>query len=136
MRISELAKQSGFSIDTIRFYEKQGLLDDTHFERLPNNYRRYNDAALDRLTLIRWAKLLGFTLSEIRTTIGDWEVETLTLAQKEAIFCQKLAEIDAHIARLGLMKAYLFEKLTWLREGRLPAKGRVGAGIAAQLTGG
>lgn len=122
MRISELAKAAGLSIDTIRFYEKEGLLDEQHFERLPNNYRCFNAAALARLTMIKWGKLLGFTLQEIKVTLGHWEAAALTAEQKEAIFCQKLQEIEQVIDEMTRMQAYVQKKLHMLRSGMLPDK--------------
>ncbi|MEO0376447.1 MAG: MerR family transcriptional regulator, partial [Cyanobacteria bacterium P01_A01_bin.17] len=64
MKIGELAKRTDLSIDTIRFYEKKGLLDPKHVQRRANNYRNYTEEAVGRLKLVREAKRLGFSLSE------------------------------------------------------------------------
>jgi len=63
MRISELAARTGLSIDTIRFYEKMGLLDNAHGTRQPNGYRDYFETAVERLELIKNGRMAGFTLS-------------------------------------------------------------------------
>lgn len=63
MRIGELARTAGVGIDTVRFYEKAGLLPAA--QRNPSGYRRYDDTSVARLRFIRNAKELGFTLSEI-----------------------------------------------------------------------
>lgn len=65
--IGQLAKQSGVPIDTLRHYEKIGLLKPA--ARLTSGYRRYGETEQTRLRFIRRAKSLGFTLDEIRTLL-------------------------------------------------------------------
>jgi len=69
--IGQLAKQAGVAIDTVRYYERSGLL--APAARLASGYRRYGSAELKRLRFIRRAKTLGFTLEEIREllTLGE-----------------------------------------------------------------
>jgi len=62
MLIGELATTSGLSRETLRFYEKLGLI---HSRRLPNGYRRYSPETLTLVMYIRTAQQLGFSLSEI-----------------------------------------------------------------------
>ena len=64
MQIGEVAKRSGVGIETIRYYEREGLLHEP--QRRPSGYRLYDAATLKRLEYICRAKELGFTLSEIR----------------------------------------------------------------------
>lgn len=64
MRIGEIAKRSGIGIETIRYYEREELLEEP--QRRPSGYRQYDESTLTRLEYIRRAKELGFTLSEIR----------------------------------------------------------------------
>ncbi len=66
--IGQLAKQSGVPIDTIRHYERIGLLKPA--TRLASGYRRYGDTEARRLRFIRRAKDLGFTLVEIRELLA------------------------------------------------------------------
>jgi MerR family transcriptional regulator, copper efflux regulator len=114
MQISELAKKSGLPIDTIRFYEKKGLLDSELIERKSNNYRDYSQVSLERLILIKQAKRLGFTLREIQEWIQDFESDCLTTDQKRTILNQKLKEIDKRIEELKMMKVYLSAKIEHL----------------------
>lgn len=121
MRISTLAKLSGLSIDTVRFYEKQGLLNERHYKRLPNNYRSYNEAALRRLKLIKSAKQFGFTLSEFKENLGDAD-ETDKCDnhdQHEEMLRQKLAEVNIQIQEMEVMKNTIQEQLTALREAKV-----------------
>ena len=103
MRIGELAKKSGLSIDTIRFYEKKGLIDVELFSRKSNNYRDYSEDSLERLMLIQQAKRLGFTLAEIQQWIRDFESDQLTADEKQSILGQKLAQIDNQIEELQIV---------------------------------
>ena len=72
MLIGELAQQAGLTPDTIRFYEKKGLLDTRHMVRKDNNYKDYGLAALERLHLICRVKSAGFTLSETEQWLREW----------------------------------------------------------------
>lgn len=67
MQIKTLETQSGLSRDTLRFYERSGLI--TSPRRLPNGYRDYNDHTLTELKFIAAAREVGFTLAEIKTAI-------------------------------------------------------------------
>lgn len=53
MRIQELAEKAGLTAYTIRFYEKEGLLDSRHVNREDNNDRIYSEGAIDRLNLVK-----------------------------------------------------------------------------------
>lgn len=116
MLIGELAQKIGLSADTIRFYEKKGLIDATHIKRRDNNYKEYSELVIDRLILIKQAKRLGFTLAEIHQLIGDWETNQLTIEEKENIFRQKIELIDERISELQLVKTYLLEKIGFLQK--------------------
>ncbi|WP_199336807.1 MerR family transcriptional regulator [Oscillatoria sp. FACHB-1407] len=116
MLISELAKRSGLPIDTIRFYEKKGLIDSELINRKSNNYRDYSEASLERLVLIQRAKRLGFTLTEIQDWIKDFENDQLTVDQKRDILSRKLGQIDERIEEMKQMRQYLLTKIEHLGE--------------------
>jgi len=118
MLIHELAQTTGLSIDTIRFYEKQGLLDASHFERGPNGYRYYSDAAVRRLNLVRIGQAIGFTLSEMRQAIRAWETDELTPDEKEHYLNIKLEEIEQKMKALNEMKDYIGQKIRQMRAER------------------
>lgn len=111
MLISELSKKSGIPIDTLRFYEKKGLIDAEMVDRQTNNYRTYSSKSLERLALIQQAKRLGFTLSEIQAWIESFESNLLTNNEKYAILSRKLQEVDDRLADLQQMRIYLAEKI-------------------------
>ncbi|WOE30707.1 MULTISPECIES: Cd(II)/Pb(II)-responsive transcriptional regulator [unclassified Acinetobacter] len=68
MKIGEIARQIGCSVETIRFYEKEGLLPKP-LRNTQNNYREYQQQHLDRLRFIRRCRSLGMTHQEIRTLL-------------------------------------------------------------------
>jgi Hg(II)-responsive transcriptional regulator len=68
MTIGRLAKNSGVSIDTVRFYERRGLIAEPH--RTPSNYRVYPEEDVTRLRFIKKSKELGFSLSEIKELLA------------------------------------------------------------------
>src|SRR6266511_36814 len=67
MTIGEVSQRSGFTIRTLRFYERRGILPPT--ARRPSGYRLYGDVDLRRLAFIRQAKALGLTLDAIRELV-------------------------------------------------------------------
>ena len=84
--IGQLADAAGVNVETIRYYERRGLLRQP--PRVGDGYRRYSDEDLDRLFFVARAKRLGFTLSEIAALIGpatDGSTDSiLELAQSKA----------------------------------------------------
>ena len=68
LHIGQLAKLAGVSSDTVRFYERDGLL--VRPERSPAGYRIYDEVALKRLRFIKQAQALGFSLDEIRRILS------------------------------------------------------------------
>lgn len=116
MKISEVAKRAGISIDTLRFYEKMGLIDQTHYVRHANNYRDYAESVLTRLELIKQGQTAGFTLAEIAMVATAWEANAIPTSSKIDYFTQKLADIDAQIERLNRIRAYIQGKLAMFRE--------------------
>jgi DNA-binding transcriptional MerR regulator len=85
MLIGELAAKSGLSRDTIRFYEKQGLISVSRKARRDNNYKEYSDEVLETLFTIKRLKSFGFTLNEASDLIG-------MIANKEAT-CDNVSEL-------------------------------------------
>lgn len=105
MKIGEASRQSGVGIETIRYYEREGLLDPPL--RRPSGYREYDMSAVARLQFIRRAKELGFTLSEIKELLGFWRrsnPKSQTVRQRVE---QKVQEIDEKIRSLQRMKRSL-----------------------------
>lgn len=108
MLIRELSQKTGVSKNTIRFYEKAGLLD-ANIDHGENNYRHYDDEAVARLAFIKQGKALGFTLNEIKKAIDEWD--TLLPGDKVRITRNKIEKVDEKIGQLQQSRHYLVEKL-------------------------
>ena len=76
MKINEIADKTGLSTHTIRYYEKEGLLDYRHVTRNLNTYREYNNDALERLNLIKKFQGIDCSLDEIKRILHDKENNT------------------------------------------------------------
>lgn len=114
MLIGELVYKTECSRDTIRFYEKLGLIEGKMARGGTNNYKQYDAQMVDRVLLIKQAKLLGFTLAEIKELVVAWEANTLSRKEKVNIFQDKIALADQRIAELKGVKRYLQRKLNAL----------------------
>ena len=101
--IGQLAQRSGVAIDTVRYYERNGLLQPAG--RLASGYRRYGEAELKRLRFIRRAKALGFTLEDIRALLALSAERNVAKVKRAAQ--AKLADIDARIAELERVRGGL-----------------------------
>jgi DNA-binding transcriptional MerR regulator len=99
MTIGELASVARVNIETIRYYEREGILPEP--PRTPSGYRQYTDADRWRLAFIRRGKSLGFTLKEIAELLGAEEQrsvdEVVALAEKRLALVER--EIEALSAR-------------------------------------
>lgn len=105
MVIHELAKQSGFSAGTIRYYESIGLMPKP--ERSANNYRQYTSAAVERLRLIGGARGLGFPLDDIADILGARDNDVAPCQRVLDALDQRLAEIDRRITDLLALRETL-----------------------------
>ncbi len=105
MLINELSKRTGVTVHTIRFYEKSGLIKGKRDSSIKsNNYFHYNEEAVEKLELIRDAKSIGFTLTEIGKLMDAWYSNKMTIANKISILDEKLVSIDDRIKQLKEMK--------------------------------
>ena len=107
MLIGELGKRTGISIDTIRFYERKGLLQPARVAS--NNYKHYDDNSLQRLDIIIKSKQLGFTLSEIKVLLDKLESADFSLESKARVVDEKLEDIDTCIHELNDMRQMLLK---------------------------
>lgn len=111
MLIGQLSKQSGFSRDTIRYYEKIGLIVLPKRARRDNNYKDYPDEVLHQLKAIRKYKDLGFTLEEIRELIVLQSIKVLDVAKLIQLVDIKITGIDEEIDRLHTIRLQLSREM-------------------------
>lgn len=94
MKIQELAERTGLSVHTIRYYEKEGLLDERHVRRDTNNYRRYVDEATERLKLVKTFQSVGCSLTELKQILQGLDTNTTTTQQGIDWVLSKIKEIE------------------------------------------
>ena len=107
--IGQVAKQAGVGVETVRFYEREGLLEEP--ERRESGYRQFDEDVVDRLRFIRRAKELGFTLKEIKELLGLRVDPATTCADVKQRAEEKVSDIENKIRTLQRMKRALV-KLT------------------------
>ena len=106
MKIGQLAKTVEIDIQTLRYYESQGLLNEP--KRLDNGYRDYPIESVERLRFIKKAKLVGFTLKEIKELLAIQVTKDEHTCQEVKSFTQiKLDEINQKINELSEIKSAL-----------------------------
>lgn len=121
MQIGELSARTGLSRDTLRFYEKRGLL---RARRSENGYRDYPPEAVRWLAYVRQAQGLGFSLAEIEADLPGVTAAGADAASLQAVLARKLQEIDARIAGLQALRAELQAQLLAPRP-KCPLRGEV-----------
>jgi len=107
LTIGKLAHAAGVAVDTVRFYERRGLIADP--PRRSSGYREYPAGAVHRLRFIRRAKGLGFSLREIEELLTLRAGPTAPCGEVRGQIAAKLTDIQARIDDLGRMGAALEE---------------------------
>jgi MerR family copper efflux transcriptional regulator len=117
MRISEFAKATGLSRDTIRFYVKRGLLQPVIGIGGNNRYQDFDGAQVDRVLLIRQAQRVGFTLREIIGLGAEFADGKLTPARQARLMRERTGMIDEQMEKLVQIRRYFERKIGWLDAG-------------------
>jgi MerR family transcriptional regulator, copper efflux regulator len=94
LKIHELAQKTGLSVHTIRFYEKQGLLDSRQVVRENNQYRNYSDEAIERLKLVKKFQGVGCSLDEVKEILQAKDDRTVSNQQVIEWIRHKITEIE------------------------------------------
>lgn len=118
MRIGELAEQTGCQVETIRYYERVGVLPAP--QRGQNNYRRYGEPHRRRLRFVRRCRDLGFSLDEVRTLLGMIDGGTKNCTKVEALGRGHLEAVREKIADLRQMESRLNELVARCHGGNTP----------------
>jgi DNA-binding transcriptional MerR regulator len=95
MRIGQLARAAGVTVQTVRYYEQRGLV--TPPARRDSGYRDYSDAAVDEIRKVLELKALGFTIAEIRAALGPHSED----GEVCRIAADKVHALEAEIRRLS-----------------------------------
>lgn len=110
LRSGGLAKATGLSVDTIRHYEKIGILPKA--QRTASGYRVYSASAVNRVTVVQRALRIGFTLRELSDIFKTRDAGGTPCGRVYELAQVKLAGIDADIATLKRTRRYLAGVLT------------------------
>lgn len=102
MKIGEVARRVGIPIDTVRYYERNGLLPPP--ARRASGYRDYHDSDIARLNFVLRAKALGFTLVEIRALLQLSDAAEGDMANIRGLAASKLQDIEQRIAQLARVR--------------------------------
>ena len=105
MKIGTVAKAAGLGVDAVRFYEREGLIEEP--PRRPSGYREYEPEVVLKLRFIRDAKELGFSLKEIGELLSLEADTAATTGDVRALAERKLSDIAQRIASLQAMQAAL-----------------------------
>lgn len=117
MQIGKLAKSAGVNVQTVRFYERRGLLPDP--KRRESGYRIYDEDDLRRLRFIRQAKALGFSLDEIKEFLRMRTRGMCPCTDVIKVGEQHLRDVDRQIARLEIFRDELRRAIReWKRSGK------------------
>ena len=102
LRSSELARLAGVSTDTLRHYERKGLL--ARPRRSSNGYREYPASALDRVRLVQRAVAIGFTLDELSRILSVRDRGGAPCHEVRALAGTKLAEVESQLDELNALR--------------------------------
>ncbi|HUQ61640.1 heavy metal-responsive transcriptional regulator [Lentzea sp.] len=105
MRVAELAREVGVPPDTVRYYERAGLLKPP--PRTSSGYRQYPSSAADRIRFIRDCQRLGLKLREISSLLAVRDTGECPCEPAEELLRRHMAEIDAEMARLARLRSDL-----------------------------
>lgn len=105
LTIGDLAQATGTKVETIRYYERIGLI--AAPERTVGNYRAYTDADLARLSFVRRARDLGFGLGKVRDLLGLSDQKNRSCGAVDAIAREHLADVDRKLADLKALRREL-----------------------------
>jgi MerR family mercuric resistance operon transcriptional regulator len=114
--IGALSKRTSCNIETIRYYEKAGLLPVP--ARSPGGYRLYGNEHLKRLTFIRRARALGFSIDEVRKLLRLADERKRPCAEVRVVAAAHLEDVQAKIADLRAMERVLNETVAQCADGK------------------
>ena len=114
MRIGELAAATGTTTETLRFYERSGLL--PRAERSANGYRDYRPEVISLLDFIRRGRVAGLTLAQIREVIDLRETGEAPRDHVFQLMTARVVDIDRQIAELAVLRAALIQRRDQARD--------------------
>ena len=129
MTIGQLGKATGTAAETVRYYEKIGLL--PKVARTFGNYRSYGSAEADRLGFIRRARDLGFSIEQVRALLSLADERDRECREVDQLAKQHLTEVDRKIAGLRALRHELSAVIEQCQSGKV-AECRILKALASQ----
>lgn len=105
IKIGELAKRTGATVETIRYYEKVGLLPEP--SRSDGNYRLYGEAHIERLQFILHCRTLDMTLDEVRVLLQYWDEPDQDCGNVDALLDEHIRAVENRMQELAQLKQHL-----------------------------
>ena len=105
IKIGELAKRTGATVETIRYYEKEGLLPEP--SRSTGNYRLYNEAHIERLQFILHCRTLDMTLNEVRILLEYWDEPDKECGNVNSLLDEHIRTVEIRMNELEQLKKHL-----------------------------
>ena len=115
----QTAQRSGFSLDTLRYYERIGLLD--HVERTSSGHRRFDEDDLEWLEVLRCLRDTGMPIAQMRRYADLAREGDATFAERLGLLTKHDACVQEHIAALQAQRSHLLDKIDWYRRHLEPA---------------
>lgn len=137
MQISEFARLTGLSADTVRFYIRRGLLDpETGSKGGRNPYQIFTEEHVRMARMIRMAQSLGMSLKEISAISEEHRKGLITRERSIELMTFQLARLEAKRSELDSMGNYLRAKLAWLHAGELGPEPQFSSYVTGGAEGG
>ena len=105
IKIGELAKRTGATVETIRYYEKEQLLPEP--SRSTGNYRLYNEAHIERLQFILHCRTLDMTLDEVRILLEYWDEPDKDCGNVNSLLDEHIRTVETRMNDLEQLKKHL-----------------------------
>ncbi|WP_133365524.1 MerR family transcriptional regulator [Qipengyuania sediminis] len=117
MKIGELARATGTKAETIRYYEREGILPAA--DRTDSNYRDYSPGHLATLTFVRRARELGFGMAQVRRLLALSDSADKPCEDVDLLVEEQIAEVDRKIADLSALRFELWQMLEACKGSRI-----------------
>jgi DNA-binding transcriptional MerR regulator len=125
MRIGEVARQAGVTVDTVRFYERVGVLPSP--ARTESGYRDFDPASVERIRLTRELQAIGFTLADAVDALAAHDTGNATCASERWRLDAALARVDAKLSDLQALRTRIVTAQTACDSGRCLLRSSPGA---------
>lgn len=131
MKIGELARATDTPTETIRFYEREGLLPAP--PRTASNYRRYGETEVQRLSLIRRCRALDMSLGEVRALLNLADAPAQAGHEADALLDAHIGHVQARLRELKQLHAELLALRQHCQTAAAPTTPAAGCGVLTEL---